>query len=62
MLCKLRRQLIDTSVVVIAAMDRGAVEVSESINDQSVIGKRAIWRACEGMNNTLGPLAAAYGT
>ena len=55
-------ELVDGSVVVIAPMNGGAVKVSEPIDDHPVIGKRAIWRALEEMNYSLGPQAAADGT
>ena len=55
----LRRKLVDGTVVVLAAMHSGAVEVSESIDDHPVVGKATIWRARERMNNTLSPLSAA---
>jgi hypothetical protein len=43
-------------------MNGGAVKVSEPIDNHPIIGKRAIWRALEGMNYRLGPLTAANGT
>ena len=55
------RELVDGSVVVIAPMNGGAIKVSEPIDDHPVIGKRAIWRALEGMNYSLGPLTAGKG-
>jgi hypothetical protein len=53
-----RRELVDATVVV-CRRERGAVEVSESIDDHAVVGKATIWRALERMNNTLSPLPAA---
>ena len=55
----LRRKLVDAAVVVFAAVNRGAVEISESIDDHPIVGKATIWRALERMNNTLSPLPAA---
>jgi hypothetical protein len=55
----LRRKLIDATVIVVAAVHRSAVEISESIDDHAVVGKATIWRARERMNNTLSPLPAA---
>jgi hypothetical protein len=43
-------------------MNGGAVKVSEPTDDHPVIGERAIWRALEEMNYSLGPLTAANGT
>ena len=43
-------------------MNGGAVKVSEPIDDHAVIGKRAIWRALEGMNYSLGPLTTVNRT
>ncbi len=57
-----RREFVDRSVVVIAAMNCGTVKVSKPINNHAIIRKRAIWRALEGMNDSLGPLTAANGT
>jgi hypothetical protein len=56
------RELVDGPVVVIAPMNGRAVKVSQPIDDQPVIGKRAIWGALEEMNYSFGPLAAANGT
>ena len=58
----LRREFVDATVVVRTAVNRGTVEISESIDDHAVIGKATIWRACEGVNNTLHPLTAANRT
>jgi hypothetical protein len=55
----LRRELVDATVVVRAAVHSGAVEVFESIDDHEVVGKATVWRALERMNNTLSPLSAA---
>jgi len=44
----------------VAAVDCGAVKVSERIDDHAVIGKAAIWRALKRLNNTLNPLASAF--
>ena len=56
---RLGRELVDRSVVVLAPMNGGAVKISKLIDDHAVIGKRAIWRALERMNYSLGPLTAA---
>ncbi len=58
----LRRKLVDATVVVRAAVHSSAVEVSESIDDHTVVGKATIWRTRERMNNTLCPLTAASRT
>jgi len=52
------REFVDRSVVVAPPMNCGAVKISELIDDHAVIGERAIWRALEGMNYSLGPLTA----
>ena len=54
-----RRELVDATVVVRAAVHSGAVEVSESIDDHPVVGKPTIWRARERMNDALDPLSTA---
>jgi len=54
-----RRELVDATVVIRAAVNRSAVEVSESIDDHAIVGKATIWRALERMNNALSPLPAA---
>ena len=56
------RELVDGSVVIIAPVNGGSVEITKPINDHSVIGKRAIRRALEGMNYSLDPLTAANRT
>ena len=56
---RLGRKLVDRSVVVLAPMNGGAVKISKLTDDHAVIGKRAIWRALERMNYSLGPLTAA---
>ena len=56
---RLGRELVDRSVVVLTPMNGGAVKISKLIDDHAVIGKRAIWRALERMNYSLGPLTAA---
>ena len=43
-------------------MNRGSVKISEPINDHPVIGKRAVWRAFEGVNYSFHPLTAANRT
>jgi hypothetical protein len=43
-------------------MNSGAIKISKPIDDQPVVGKRAIWRAAKAMNDTLDPLIAANGT
>jgi len=55
----LRRELVHGPVIVVATVNRGAVEVSKPIDDHPVVSKRAVWRTLEGMNNTLHPLTAA---
>jgi hypothetical protein len=54
-----RRELVNATVVVRAAVHSGTVEVSESIDDHAIVGKATIWRALERMNDTLSPLPAA---
>jgi hypothetical protein len=54
-----RRELVNATVVVRAAVHSGAVKVSESIDNHAIVGKATIWRARERMNDTLGPLPAA---
>jgi hypothetical protein len=56
---RLGRELVDRSVVILAPMNGGAVKISKLTDDHAVIGKRAIWRALERMNYSLGPLTAA---
>ena len=42
-----RREFVDATVVVRAAMHSSAVEISESIDYHAVVGKATIWRALE---------------
>ena|SRR5215470_6786403 len=56
-----RRELIDASVVILTSVDRGSIKVAK-IGNHSVIGKSAIRRTFEGMNNSLGPFAAGNRT
>src|SRR6267154_5939103 len=51
-----RRELVDATVVVIAAVNCGPVEVSKRINDHPVIPKTAIGRTMESVNYSFGPL------
>src|SRR5262245_8389216 len=55
----LRRKLVNAAVAIHAAVHSRAVEVTKSIDDHAVVRKTPIWRAREGMNNTLSPLPAA---
>src|SRR6266496_4599068 len=57
-----RRELVHAAVVVLASVNRGAVKVSKTIDDHSVIGKGTIWRPLERMNYSLNPLTAANRT
>ena len=54
-----RREFVDATVVVCAAVNSSAIEVSESIDDHAVVGKATIWRPLERVNHTLTPLPAA---
>ena len=55
----LRRKLVNAAVVVGAAVNSRAVEISKSIDDHAIVGEPTIWRPRERMNNTLSPLSAA---
>src|SRR6267142_1878327 len=55
----LRRKLVDGTVVRRATMHSGAVEISESIDDHTVVRKPSIWRTRKLMNNALYPLTAS---
>ena len=57
-----RRELVDATVVVIAAVNRGTIEVSKRIDNHAVIGKTAIGRTLESVNYSFGPLTATGGT
>jgi hypothetical protein len=57
-----RRELVHAAVVVLAAVNRGAVKVSKTIDDHSVIRKGTIWRPLGRMNYSLNPLTAANRT
>src|SRR5262249_49845465 len=54
-----RRELVDGAVVCSAAVNGGAVEISESIDDHTVVGKATIWRTRKLMNHALCPLTAS---
>jgi hypothetical protein len=56
------RELVDGAVIVVAPVNSRAVKASEPIDHHPVIGKCAIGRTREGVNNALGPLTAANGT
>src|SRR6478672_5537496 len=55
-----RRKLVNAAVVVGAAVNSRAVKISESIDDHAIVGKPAVWRTRERMNDALSPLPAAY--
>src|SRR5216110_2132754 len=53
-----RRELVDGSIVIFASVDRGTVKVSKYIDNHPIVGKAAIRRTLEGVNNSLSPVAA----
>lgn len=55
-------ELVNAAVVGVAAMNSGAVKVSKPIDDPAVVKKTPVWRALEGVNDTLSPLTAANGS